>query len=81
MELDGLLERYMQAYSKYIKTWNRINPDDDGLAMGELAAFNREISDAALEVGYDRGDLSGDIRNDNDSVLMCDEAFVTKISP
>ena len=51
-EMRDVHERYMQAYSKYIKTWNRINPDDDGLAMGELAAFNLENSDAALEMGF-----------------------------
>ena len=51
-EMRHIHESHMERYSKYVKTWERINPDDDSLTMGELAAFNFENSDRAIELGF-----------------------------
>ena len=51
-EMRAVHEKYMERYSKYIGMWNRIDPGNDSLCMGELAAFNSENWDKGLEMGF-----------------------------
>ena len=51
-EMRAVHEKYMERYSKYIRMWDRIDPENDALCMGELSAFNSENWDRGLEMGF-----------------------------